>query len=174
VARNPRRNALFGVLPEICSLQGLDGGDSWAQTGDPPPSHRTGLRPAPGTEISSAETGRQTPAHHLAETDSETPEAIKPRFPRTNCEIACEALNSKSGWWCAQSGANRSPLRDSLLSGNLTGKFAILGGSSTNRPRITASIQVLDVDFPIQANRDFYPTEQGTSMREQRILARRP
>ena len=48
------------------------GGDSWARTGDPPSSHRTGLRPAPGTEISSAEIGRQKPAHHLAETDLET------------------------------------------------------------------------------------------------------
>jgi hypothetical protein len=28
--------------------------------------------PAPGTEISYAETGRQKPAHHLAETASET------------------------------------------------------------------------------------------------------
>jgi hypothetical protein len=28
--------------------------------------------PAPGTEISNAETGLQKPAHHLAETDSET------------------------------------------------------------------------------------------------------
>ena len=42
------------------------------ETEDPPPSHRTGLRLAPGTEISSAETGRQKPAHHLADTVSET------------------------------------------------------------------------------------------------------
>ena len=69
---NPRGNALFSVVPETCGLQRLDGGGSWAQTGDPPPSHRTGLRPAPGTEISNAETGRRKPAHHLAETESET------------------------------------------------------------------------------------------------------
>jgi hypothetical protein len=36
-------------------------------------------------------------------------DARKPRFPRTNCEIACEGLNPKTGWWCAQSYANRSP-----------------------------------------------------------------
>jgi hypothetical protein len=72
VAGNPRRSALFGVDWGKGGLRRLDGGGSWAQTGDPPPSHRTGLRPAPGTEISYAETGRQKPAHHLAETESET------------------------------------------------------------------------------------------------------
>src|SRR5450631_2236337 len=41
----PAENALFGVVSETCGLQGLGGGGSWAQTGDPPPSHRTGLRP---------------------------------------------------------------------------------------------------------------------------------
>jgi hypothetical protein len=39
---------------------------------DPTSSHRTGLGAVPGTEISSAETGRRKPAEHLAETDSET------------------------------------------------------------------------------------------------------
>src|ERR1700682_3920972 len=39
----------------------------------------------------------------------DTPEARKPRFPRTNCEIACEGLNPETGWWCAQSYANPSP-----------------------------------------------------------------
>src|SRR5712664_1432021 len=32
---------------------------------------------------------------------------------------------AETGWWCAQSHANRSPLNISLLSGNLTGKFAV-------------------------------------------------
>ena len=41
------------------------GEDGWAQTGDPAPSHRTGLRLAPGTGVFLAETGRQKPAHHL-------------------------------------------------------------------------------------------------------------
>src|SRR5712664_3553450 len=72
VAGNPRRTALFGVDCGKGGLRRLDGGGSWAQTGDPPPSHRTGLRPAPGTELSNAETGRRKPAHHLAETESET------------------------------------------------------------------------------------------------------
>ena len=69
---NPRGNALFSAVPETCSLQRLDGGGDRARTGDPPPSHRTSLRPTPGTEISNAETGRRKPVHHLAETESET------------------------------------------------------------------------------------------------------
>src|SRR6202022_3882792 len=44
IAENPGRNALFGVVPESCGLRRLDGGGSRAQTEDPPPSHRTGLR----------------------------------------------------------------------------------------------------------------------------------
>ena len=38
----------------------------------------------------------------------DAPEARKPRFPRTNCEIACEALNPKTGWWAHQ-GSNLGP-----------------------------------------------------------------
>jgi hypothetical protein len=36
------------------------------------------------------------------------PEARKPRFPRTNCEIACEGPNPKTGWWDHQ-GPNPGP-----------------------------------------------------------------
>jgi hypothetical protein len=43
-AGNPRRKALFGVVSETGGLRRLDGGGSRAQTEDPPPSHRTGLR----------------------------------------------------------------------------------------------------------------------------------
>ena len=45
--RNPARNALSGVVSESCGLRRLGAGGSWAQTGDPPPSHRTGLRLRP-------------------------------------------------------------------------------------------------------------------------------
>jgi hypothetical protein len=45
---NTHRNGLFRVGPGIRGPVGLDGGGCWAQTGDPPASHRTGLRPAPG------------------------------------------------------------------------------------------------------------------------------
>jgi hypothetical protein len=65
----------------------LRGGDSRARTGDPPASHRTGLRAGNGNFLR-----RDRPAKvdsSLAETDSET-RARKPRFPRMNCEIACE------------------------------------------------------------------------------------
>jgi hypothetical protein len=81
-AKRPRSNASPYAEAKVQELGGPKSpqkrpvwrptGNIRFQTGDPPPSHRTGLRPAPGTEISSAETGRQKPAHHLAETDSET------------------------------------------------------------------------------------------------------
>jgi hypothetical protein len=35
VAGNPRRNALFGVIPETCGLRRLDGGRTRARTWDP-------------------------------------------------------------------------------------------------------------------------------------------
>src|ERR1700686_2115746 len=50
----------------------LAGGGSRAQTGDPPPSHRTGLRREPGTEICDAGTGTQKPAYQLAEINPQT------------------------------------------------------------------------------------------------------
>jgi hypothetical protein len=36
------------------------------------------------------------------------PEARKPQSPRTNCEIACEGLTPKTGWWAHQ-GSNLGP-----------------------------------------------------------------
>ena len=44
MARNPRRNALFGIVSESCGLRRLDGGDDLDQTGCSPPSDRTRLR----------------------------------------------------------------------------------------------------------------------------------
>ncbi len=41
---NPHRNGLFGAGPEICGLEGLDGGDDLDQTGCSPRSDRTSLR----------------------------------------------------------------------------------------------------------------------------------
>jgi hypothetical protein len=55
---NPRRNALFDVVPET--------------RGRPTTQSSNRSPPAPGTEISSPETGRQKPAQQLAETNSET------------------------------------------------------------------------------------------------------
>src|SRR5882724_3695413 len=46
---NPHRNGPFGAAREICGLEGLDGGGSRAQTGDPPPSHRN-RSPPPSRE----------------------------------------------------------------------------------------------------------------------------
>jgi len=56
---NPHRNGVFGAGPEICGLEGLDGGDSRYRTGCPPPSHRTSLEPESGTGVSNAATERQ-------------------------------------------------------------------------------------------------------------------
>jgi len=58
VVGNPRRNALFGVVLKPRGLQGLDGGGSRAQTGDPPPSHRTGLRHRAGNRNLRCRDGR--------------------------------------------------------------------------------------------------------------------
>ena len=77
MAGNPRRNALFSVVSETRGLQGLGGGGGRAQTGDPPPSHRTSLHAKPGTEFSDAETGAQRPPLSPAETDQETRRSAK-------------------------------------------------------------------------------------------------
>src|SRR5258708_4481613 len=83
---NPRRNALFGVVSETCGLRRLDGGDSRARTGDPPPSHRTESPPKSGTEISDAETGGQKRTFYPAETRPETSLIYeKPPFQRVKC-----------------------------------------------------------------------------------------
>src|SRR3981189_182410 len=41
---NPRRNGLFGADPEICGLEGLDGGDDLERTACSPRRDRTRLR----------------------------------------------------------------------------------------------------------------------------------
>src|SRR3981189_625742 len=46
----------------LVQLQGVRGGGSRAQTGDPPPSHRTSLRRPAGNGNSDADTGTQKPA----------------------------------------------------------------------------------------------------------------
>src|SRR5258705_8096056 len=54
---------------------------------------------------------------------------------------------AKTGWWCAQSRANRSPVGNSLLTGKLTGNFAILG------PQKPISLHET-TKFPTQINRE--------------------
>jgi hypothetical protein len=83
----PAENALFGVLSETFGLQGLGGGGSWAQTGDPPPSHRTNLRLTPGTEISDAETGVKHRPFAWKRPILETDQACEmPPFQRNKCD----------------------------------------------------------------------------------------
>ena len=65
-------------------------------------------RPLLSTETGNVENRRQ-------ESPQKRPVSDRRRFPQFG----------KTGWWCAQSHANRSLLNISLFSGNLTGKFAI-------------------------------------------------
>ena len=84
--------------------------------------------PLLGTEFLDAETGRQksslrlSNAHRDKNLRIERPEipAETPYWRRIR-----KVRFAKTGWWCAQSHANRSLLNISLFSGNLTGKFAI-------------------------------------------------
>jgi hypothetical protein len=89
VVGNPRRNGLFGVVPETRGLRRLDGGGSRAQTGDPPPSHRTGLRRRAGNGNLRCRTGTQKPAYQLAEINPDT----QPHSGAINAKKADGSLN---------------------------------------------------------------------------------
>jgi hypothetical protein len=83
---NPRRNGLFLLHDGFRGSGRLDGGDSRARTGDPPPSHRTESPPKSGTEISDAETGGQKRTFYPVETRPETSLIYeKPPFQRVKC-----------------------------------------------------------------------------------------
>jgi hypothetical protein len=60
----------------------------------------------------------------------------------------------RTGWWCAQSDTNRSPVGNSLLTGKLTGNFAILVPRKRISLHETAVPQRLLVKFPTQINRE--------------------
>jgi len=126
VAGNPRRSALFGVDAGKGGSRRLGGGGSRAQTGDPPPSHRTGLSAEPGTEICDAETGTQKPTYHLAETNPETRRSAKsPHSGAINAKRLAEvwALPLGGGGSRAQTGdpppSHRTGLRHRAGNGNL-------------------------------------------------------
>jgi hypothetical protein len=78
--------------------------------GHPPARHRNRSPPCAGNGVL-LRRDRPAKAGSSPSRDKsrDAPEVRKLRHPRTNCEIACEGPNPKTGWWCAQSGANRSP-----------------------------------------------------------------
>jgi hypothetical protein len=59
----------------------------------------------------------------------------------------------RTGWWCAQSDANRSPPNISLFSGNLTGDSAIFRPLEAFCIRETAVLQWFFAKFPKKTNR---------------------
>src|SRR6266403_3072001 len=60
----------------------------------------------------------------------------------------------QTGWWCVQSDTNRSPAGNSLLTGKLTGNFAILGLPKPISLHETTVLQRLFTKFPTQINRE--------------------
>jgi hypothetical protein len=125
VAGKPRRNGLFGVASEICGLQRLGGGGSRAQTGDPPQSSNRSLTSESGTEFFDAETEGPDPPFGLAETDAETrTSSKKPAVHGTNARITRGVRYLKTGWWWAQSDANRSQAKNREFSEKFSEKQA--------------------------------------------------
>jgi hypothetical protein len=59
---------------------------------------------------------------------------------------------------------NRSPLRNSRLLGNLTGKFAILGVLGLTPGRNSTIYQPVVGQFPKNANREFPLSKPGISV----------
>jgi hypothetical protein len=108
-AENPRRNALFGVRRKTYGLRRLDGGGSRAQTGDPPPSHRTGLRRRAGNGNLRCRDGlAKGDLSPSRDQSRDAQECKKPPFRRNKCEKACGSLSPTTGWWAHQ-GSNLGP-----------------------------------------------------------------
>src|SRR5216683_2291807 len=100
MAGSPRRNALFGVVSETCGLRRLDGGGARAQTGDPPPSHRTGLRRRAGNGNLRCRDGlAKADLSPRGDQSRDAQECKKPPFRRNKCEKACGSLSPTTGWW---------------------------------------------------------------------------
>jgi hypothetical protein len=59
-----------------------------------------------------------------------------------------------ASWWCVQSDTNRSPIGNSLLTGKLTGNFAILDPQKPISLHETTVLQRLFTKFPTQFNRE--------------------
>jgi hypothetical protein len=66
---------------------------------------------------------------------------------------------------------NRSPQPNSLITGNLTGNFLILGPFGRFSLLIGEQIQMVTIEFPTRRNREFFSAEQGMFLREQGISA---
>jgi hypothetical protein len=99
--RKSRGNVPFDVVRETRGLRRL-----------PPPSHRTGLRLRRERKFPPQRHASKASSSPSRDKSSDAPEATKSRFPRTNCEIACEGPNPKTGWWRC-SGTNWRPTTQS-------------------------------------------------------------
>jgi hypothetical protein len=99
-----------------------------ARTGDPPPSHRTGLRLTPGTGISHPETGARKGDLSHTETKSETRRV--PEKPRSGAISATRPVGVralKTGWWRMQSRETGLQMRNREFSENFRPKQAFGG-----------------------------------------------
>ena len=63
---------------------------------------------------------------------------------------------AETGWWCAQSDANRSPTQNSLLRAVLQGIFREIRGFAQKRAFVAQSFQRLERKFPRKASREFF------------------
>src|SRR5712675_2939283 len=61
---------------------------------------------------------------------------------------------AETGWWCLQSDFERVSGGNSLLTGKLTGNFAILGPQKPISLHETTVLQRLFTKFPTQINRE--------------------
>jgi hypothetical protein len=85
------------------------GGDSGTRNGDPPASHRTGLRSLPGTDFRAAETEAENASFCSRRLNTETRKDTKnPYFCRTNATGTNGVRALKTAWWAHQ-GSNLGP-----------------------------------------------------------------
>src|ERR1700694_4115123 len=98
--QDPRRKGLFSIDDGFRGSGRLDGGGTRAQTGDPPPSHRTSLRRRAGNGNLRCRDGHAK-AGSLPSRDQsrDAQECEKPPFRRNKCEKADGSLSPTTGWW---------------------------------------------------------------------------
>src|SRR5271156_2194638 len=97
------------TVGEIGGLGRPGGGGCRAQTGDPPASHRTGLRSVPGTDFQAAETEAENAPFCSLRLNTEIRKDTKnPYSCSTNATRANGVRALKTAWWAHQ-GSNLGP-----------------------------------------------------------------
>src|SRR6266403_3365351 len=97
---------------------------------------------------------RHSSARTPAETKTQELNGRKSPQKRPILRRAKNVRFAETGWWCVQSDTNRSPAGNSLLTGKLTGNFAILGLPKPISLHETTVLQRLFTKFPTQINRE--------------------